>query len=616
MTSAEFCENGAPLEAPEQQELTQRQRAIVWVTAAAVALARLLALSKSLWDWDEALFCSALQEFNVSWTPHGIEFHPHPPGFPLFIATAHVARLFTHTEFAALRAVSTIAAMLLFPLTFALARSLRMTFLESYAAALMLVFLPNVWFYGGTAFSDVAALATMLAAAAALFASRSGDRRLYIAGCLLLGAAIAFRPQNALIGGWPWLAASLGVRRQGRRFGVIAAGAALVTAVALGAYAGAALASDSVAGYIAAVRAHEHYVSTVDSFRNPDRPDLFYVFVRMVFNPFFARKAMIGLWALAICGVASMRRAAIDALLTFAPFAVFAWLMLDWYGASRLSLGFIAVVPLLAVLGITRLVPRRVEAVAPVAAAVFVAAYFIQWTWPALREARSTDSPPVEASRWITRHVDRSHERLYVEEGLAGQADYLLTGYRIDVVPEDFSAANEPDPGHGWVLAEGATVLDRAIDFRRPHGRLWNIARRRFFELAVLPLTNWVTFREGWLEGENYDLAVWRWMGRHSVTILPAVPGRGALRIRGHVPSDALPRPAVMTVRLNGQVLDQFAVPDDEVDRHYIVETRPGLASELTIDVDQALNLKQRGVTADARDLGFQLKGLSWQPAR
>src|SRR5205085_3583689 len=113
----------------------------------------------------------------------------------------------------ALRAVSTVAAMLLFPLMFMLARSLRMTFAEAYAAALMLGFLPNVWFYGGTAFSDVAALATVIGAVAALFASRSTDRRRYFAGCILLGAAIAFRPQNAMIGAYPWIAASWPRRR-------------------------------------------------------------------------------------------------------------------------------------------------------------------------------------------------------------------------------------------------------------------------------------------------------------------------------------------------------------------------------------------------------------------
>ncbi|MGZ7039869.1 MAG: hypothetical protein ACXVJO_16960, partial [Thermoanaerobaculia bacterium] len=167
---------------------------IVWLTAFAVALTRLLAISKSLWDSDEALFCSALRSYDVT------QHHPHPPGFPLFILAAHVTRFFTSSDFRALQAVTVIAAMLLFPLALAFARSIGMSFGEALGGSLILVFLPNVWFYGGTAFSDLSALAVLLAAAAALFLSSSGDRRLYLIGSLLLGIAIAFRPQNALIG--------------------------------------------------------------------------------------------------------------------------------------------------------------------------------------------------------------------------------------------------------------------------------------------------------------------------------------------------------------------------------------------------------------------------------
>jgi len=615
MLPPDFCENGAPLELTGLQQLTRRERAIVLVTAIAVAVTRLLALSKSMWDWDEALFCSALQEFDVYRDAGLIIYHPHPPGFPLFIALGHIARLFARTDFGALQLVSTIAAMLLFPLMFALARSLSMTFAESCAAALMMVFLPNVWFYGGTAFSDISALAAILGAAAALFASRSGDRRLYLFGSFLLGVAIAFRPQNALVGAWPWIAASLAARRQSRRSGTIIAGAVLVAAIVVVSYGGAALASRSVSGYIEAVRAHQRYVSTVDSFRNPERPRLPEAFMLIVANPFHAQKSMIGLWAVAGIGLVSFRRAALDAVLTFMPFLVFAWLMLDTYGASRLSIGFIPLVPILAVLGISRVVPLRFQVPVLVTAAAVVVAYYVHWTLPALEEARTTDSPPVAASRWIAQHVDRTRERVYVEEGLAALAEYLLPGYTIEVVKENFAAAAEPDPMHGWVMAEGATVLDRATDFRRPRGRLWNIARHRFFEIAVLPLTNWATFGDGWLEGENYNLDVWRWMGRHSVTVLPALPGRGQLRIRGHVPIDALPRPPVMTLHIDGRPLDQFTVRVADLDRLYVIETRPDVASELTIDLDEVVNLSGRGASDDARDLGFQLKGLSWQPA-
>ena len=69
-----------------------------------------------------------------------------------------------------------------------------MSFAESYTAALVLCFLPNVWYYGGTAFSDIPALSMMIASAAALFASRSGDGVLpFRSGAARCGLAFALR---------------------------------------------------------------------------------------------------------------------------------------------------------------------------------------------------------------------------------------------------------------------------------------------------------------------------------------------------------------------------------------------------------------------------------------
>src|SRR6266498_3794574 len=58
-----------------------------------VALTRFLALSKSIWDWDEALFCLALRDYNV------VFHHPHPPGFPLFVGVAKLVRLVVRDDF-------------------------------------------------------------------------------------------------------------------------------------------------------------------------------------------------------------------------------------------------------------------------------------------------------------------------------------------------------------------------------------------------------------------------------------------------------------------------------------------------------------------------------------
>src|SRR5205807_8406913 len=147
---------------PSQSSVLSPQSLTVLALTVLVAATRLFALSHSLWDWDEALFCLALRNYNV------VLHHPHPPGFPLFVGAAKLMRLVVPDDFHALRAVSLIASMFVFPAMYALARALGFAFRGTIIAALLFSFLPNVWYWGGTAFSDVFALVLFLLAAALL----------------------------------------------------------------------------------------------------------------------------------------------------------------------------------------------------------------------------------------------------------------------------------------------------------------------------------------------------------------------------------------------------------------------------------------------------------------
>src|SRR4029079_16056188 len=74
---------------------------------------------------------------------------------------------------------------------------------------------PNVWFFGGTALSDVASMMIVVAALALLLGERT-----YVAGVIVPSIAAGIRPQNLLIGAVPL---PVGSRRQRRRDIVVAA---------------------------------------------------------------------------------------------------------------------------------------------------------------------------------------------------------------------------------------------------------------------------------------------------------------------------------------------------------------------------------------------------------
>src|SRR5438046_4063556 len=99
--------------------LTPPQRLAFGAIALVCAATRFLAMARSLWDWDEALFCLGIRSYDI--TVH----HPHPPGFPVYIALGRIVRMVIPNDFRALQAVNLIAGMLVFPAIFFLARELR-----------------------------------------------------------------------------------------------------------------------------------------------------------------------------------------------------------------------------------------------------------------------------------------------------------------------------------------------------------------------------------------------------------------------------------------------------------------------------------------------------------
>src|SRR3954454_10928148 len=320
------------------EPLTARQRNLVIILGLFVALTRLYAISHSMWDWDEALFASALHHYDVA------QHHPHPPGFPLFFALAKLARFVIDDDFHALRAISIASSLFIFPAIFALARSLRFRFRTCITAAMLFCFLPNVWYWGGTAFTDELALVTSLAAAALLLRD-DRKRSTYILGCILFAATMLVRAQNVLLA-WPWIVASWRRWKAGNRRDVIA-GTALIVVLVLTGY-GIAAELTGVDNYIFATKLHQHYVANVDGALNPGRRPMQFLLHDFLFDPFESRSASTVMFVFGLLAFFRPRRAQLDVVLTFEPNFLLAWFLLNPTGISRLSLGYIAANALLA----------------------------------------------------------------------------------------------------------------------------------------------------------------------------------------------------------------------------------------------------------------------------
>lgn len=422
--------------------LTRHERMAFIVLSVIVALTRFLAISRSLWDWDEALFVLALRDYDVA------AFHPHPPGFPLFIAAAKLLPL---EPFRALQTIAVVSSLFVFPAAFFLARELRANAFVACSSGLLLALMPNVWFYGGTAFSDVPSMVLSLAACALLLRGCRSDRAL-LGGCVVLGIAAGIRPQNLLIGLAPFVIAFLCRRRTAM------VGAGLIALIVIASYGGAAIATGDVAAYRTAIAEHGKYIRETDSFLSDIRPSLIKVADDFFLRPFRAPVINVIVILLALVGLIRRRPPAIYALMIFGPFLIFAWLFLDFHSASRFS---VAYMPLFAILTAEGMDNRARLSLIAGASAVM-----LMWMLPVLTIVRSTDSPPVLAMKYIDLVADPKTTRVDVDPRLGAHAAVYLQGYNGPNVIK---------------LREGTGEQN----FTRPRERLAGVARPRYFEISV-----------------------------------------------------------------------------------------------------------------------------------
>ena len=584
--------------------MTPLQKRILLALAIVVGLTRFLAVARTLFDWDEALFALGVRDYDV------VNHHPHPPGYPLFIAAAKMVHLAGVEEFRSLQTIVMLGALLLFPAVYWLGREVGFGFATSAAGAVIFAFLPNVWIYGGTGFSDIPAVVLLLGACALLLRGRK-DARAYVLGAVVLGIAAGMRPASMVIAAVPAVLATWH-RLRARNFGAVAAAFVLGGAIVAGSYLGAAWATGTVQSYLEAVRAQSRWVEEVDSWRNPGRPPLHEVAKQFFLMPVKQKAQMHGVALLAafslVVAVARRRPAPLLTFAIFVPYGVMAWLTLDVEAAGRYAIPYLAGYALLVADALSILARRRVVAQSTLAA--MVVAVFAIWTWPALKLQRTSDPPPVAALRWIERNVP-PETTAYIHSGCGPQADYVVPERRTFWEnPEDVSAL----AGDAWVL--DLKVAQGAHNFVWPRSNpLWKIVRRRNFEASVAPVSSMIRFGEGWYSEEGSGMSVFRWMPASASATLPALRGKGRLHLRLYVPIDTLPAHPQIEVMVNGAVVERFVGSEALITKTWIVASRQGAVNELRITTSGTVNPARLGGSGDTRDLGLRVDALSWTPA-
>ena len=593
--------------------LTRLQKQLVMALFIVIAVSRLIALSKTLVDWDEALFCGGVNDYNVAVD------HPHAPGYPLFVLAGKAARLIADSDFHALQIVVTLAAMLLFPAAFYFARELRLPFGAALASATLLPFLPTVWYFGGTALSDVPALCVSLFAAATLL--RGGrNARAYLVGMLLLGVSGAIRSPSVMMLAVPAVVAFGALRS----FRTLLAGGVIAGTVIVGSYTGAALASDNFPhGFLERVQHNRQHVRDNDSYRNPSRPSLRDLAPLILGLPFRGGKTGMLLTTLAVAGVlvAIVRRrgALLVILAMFVPVALVTWIMLDITSATRYAVAYLPMYPLLAAIAIGEIASwfRRYRDAALAFATFAFVVMFTRWTYPTLRMVATTDSPVYAALQWVHDSLRPGGPKIYIDNEFFLHASYLLRDRDYQVIWEtDDLPESEFRPGNVYLLEGGASQPGARVFTRADPKRIRELARPRYGAVSAVPMEKMLRFGKGWYQAESDGSHSWRWMNSTSVTRMESFGSEpGELRLGFHVPLDTMKRPPLLTITWNGAVIEQrqLKATDVDIDLRYVLPSRSDLPNELHVEVDQSVNPMRLGISTDNRDFGLMLTAFSWK---
>jgi hypothetical protein len=592
--------------------LTGRRRVVLWSAAAFVALTRLFAISKSMWEWDEALFALAVHDYDL--TLH----RPHPPGFPLFIGAAKLVRLFIGSDFRALQTVTVAASVALLPLLFFLARELRFAFSTSLLGASLFAFFPNVWYFGGTGFSDVPAFA--LAIASSMFFLRGvRSNGAFIAAAVLLGMTLSIRPQNLLLVLVPAAIGTIAVFRRSRSVLAIALAAGL-SIIALS-YGGAALASQSPREFVRIVRAQQQYVRTIDSVFNPRRPPLEDLFQDFIREPMRAGDRATALAVLAVAGIIAIAAGANRSggavfLAMFVPMALFSWTMLDFAAVTRYAVSYVAGHALLAAHGVWWLARPFKRFAVPLQTMVIagLAAAYALWALPGIQEVRANDAPTAAAMNEVLRSVPPSVP-LYVKSGLLPFAQYFLeTRGRLPAYID--SESDAPADPSAWIVMDSEVPARAGKVFARSDGRTFHFGRRRYFVTSVVPIGAITRFGSGWYEEEPLGDRGMRWMAGRGEVQLPPSEGRMRLMVDIRIPTPLIARGPQVSVTLNGRLVERFRCRGEFARREWLVTGFDDRANALVIATDQVVNPARAGLGNDGRDLGLQLRAYAWRPAR
>jgi hypothetical protein len=486
--------------------------------AIVVLIARLLTAPKTPWENDEFLFAEAVRKFDPS------NYHPHPPGYPLFVLLGKAVNAIVGDPWRALTIVGIIAAPVGF---FALARAFRNWIDDAdlaVAGALLYYFSASMLVHGTLALSDGASIAFLALALLALSGNHARDPMLL---GLWSSAAIGCRPQLVLPM-LPLLAVALWRMRTNRErvtcvatFGFVSLMWFLPLVDAAG----------GVSGVIAYETKQAAYVASHDAAMSRGAKSAAEIVVRFVLHPWGSKYLTLPLLVCVALGVPAFVRRwrpLLPLIVFTAVQLAFEIFTMDPADGARYSLPSMILVALIAALGFD-VIRRSVHVrLAPYAVAALFAAGAWLYVAPIVATRVKQPSPPFAAAQYAASHFTPNTVVLY-DTALKPHAEYLFARFHPTPIEKGLHDFYDRADVPLVQFVDGGSEVAEARTFAWPASDAYGKLTRNFYRQVTLdpvrPEERYLPVRGVYALERTVGGEEWRWLDRDAVIRLqPMAP--------------------------------------------------------------------------------------------
>jgi hypothetical protein len=579
-----------------------------WWREAAGALLTLLVqiatMPRTPWENDEFLFAEAVKKFEPTiWA-----YHPHPPGFPLFVLLGKAMNELAGDPWRALVLLNVVATPIGF---FAMSRAFRRWLDDADLAvcgALLYYFSASYLLHGPLAFSDPIAIAfvALMFYCIAAEGEQEHDRAAIGIG-LFASAAIGCRPQLVVAIAPVLVIALVRMRTSRRRLAMIIT----FIVVSLMWFLPLLDAAGGPNELLIYEKQQARYFAAHDAAMSRGAKSSTEIAIRFLLHPWGSKYLTLPLIVLFLLGIvpAWRRRRWLVPIVVYALVALLfeiGWM--DPADAARYSLPSMIFTALIAAFGLGVIRSSTGVRLAPyVATAIFALGSFA-YVKPIIADRVSKPSPPAAAAEYANAHFPPNTVVLW-DASLRPAAEYLMPRFKAAAIEKGLrDYYNRPDVPLVVFADGGARFPDERVFSWRDSDAYGKITRNHYRVVTLDPVTPGERYlplagiypMERTPQGEE-----WRWLARDAAMRLPPRPASSA-ELRFRLSPDAPYDTNVIHVLANGREAGVVTVKKGET-APLLVPIPQGGPDDLRIVSSQSFRPADILHNQDPRSLATQL---------